>query len=88
MILNDILHELRRIANALEQQTGTSSFPVEMQTKNPTVPTMSHSNIEEEQEMENYKYREEARKELEIADKSGYFFPEDALDEETLSRLD
>lgn len=87
MILNDILFELKRIANALEAQSNISSFPVEMQNKKPTIPSMSNSNIEEEQESENRIATAKIRNKLEDAESNGFFFAEDTISEEELEKL-
>ncbi len=87
MILNDILIELRRIATALETQANISSSPVDMRNKKAETPSMSTSNIEKEQEEEDEKYVEMARERLKESEKEGYFFAEDALEEEVLERL-
>lgn len=87
MILNDILFELKRIANALEAQANISNFPLEMQNKKATVPSMSVSNIEEEQEDSNRVITGKIRKKLEEAEESGFFFAEDTISEEELERL-
>lgn len=87
MVLNDILIELRGIRIALEKQSNISNFPVEMQTKKATVPSMTVSNIEEDQENESRAATSKIRKKLEEAEKRGYFFPEDVISEEELEQL-
>lgn len=89
MILNDILIELRGIRIALEAQANISSFPVEMQTKQASIPSMSNSNIEEAQQYEEeVKYaRHKIEKALANAEESGFFFAEDTISEEELERL-
>lgn len=86
-ILDEILFELKRIANALEKQSNISNFPVEMQTKKASIPSMSSSNIEEEQESENRIATSKIRKQLEEAEDKGFFFAEDVISEEELERL-
>jgi stalled ribosome rescue protein Dom34 len=87
MILSDILFELKRIANALEAQSNISSFPIEMQSKKASIPSMSNSNIEEQQESENRIATSKIRKQLEEAEDKGFFFAEDTISEEELERL-
>lgn len=87
MIFNDILFELKRIANSLEV---LSNSKLEMQPKGaaPKVEFFdSTKKIDEETEAILSRDEQRIQTKMLEAEKSGFFFAEDALPEELINKL-
>ena len=87
MILSNILFELKRIANALEAIADTKLEKVE--GKAPPIEFFDSKLPDEndEEKLQEDRFKSRIDKELESAAEKGFFFEEDAIAEDLLERL-